>query len=304
METQAVIDFSGCKVLLIGDVMLDRYVYGTASRLSPEAPVAVLMGERVEQSLGGAGNVLRNLTALGAKVTFISVVGCDKEGHDITALVGEEPCLPYLITAVERKTTVKTRHIAGHQQLTRVDWETSKSINLNNEQQIINEARRNMDCDVVILSDYGKGIFSRDVTQGIIEVAQGKPIVVDPKNPDWSIYSGATVITPNEHEMYEWDISSTFDGKYTLITQGKNGMTLDDGDSEIHIPATAKQVYDVTGAGDTVVAVLALGVAKGMSMLDAAKLANAAAGVVVGKPGTATVSPAELQEAMQAYARQ
>jgi D-beta-D-heptose 7-phosphate kinase/D-beta-D-heptose 1-phosphate adenosyltransferase len=300
-------DFRGKKILVVGDVMLDRYVYGRVERISPEAPVPVLSIEREEVMLGGAGNVVRNLSALGANTIFISVVDKDPEGYEITGLIGNtKGCEAHLIYE-RRGTTVKTRYVSG-QQIVRADRDCTHPLSLKGKQDIVNFATSCLsECDAVIISDYGKGTIDHVTAPPIIKASKGKPIIVDPKNPNWSIYSGCTVITPNENEFYNIrDDTSFCDGDYVLKTNGKNGMDLwhtyevgggigHDQMTKVHIPAIAKEVFDVSGAGDTVVAVLALGLASEMDMLDAAKLANKAAGIVVGKRGTATVSMEELE---------
>lgn len=316
---QSIKTFAGKNILLIGDVMLDRYVYGSASRICPEAPVAIHLKESESVSLGGAGTVLRNLASLGANTKFLSVIGDDHAGHEVTRLVGEVPNTEsYLITEAYRPTTVKTRFIAGHHQMARADEETCSPISDKTNQRLTIEMVRNISsCDIVILSDYGKGIFKTNIIQHITAAAKasGKSIIVDPKSDDFSLYSGATVITPNVPELNKatkndcdttdsvvraaTDLIRKYNISDMLVTRGKDGMTLVMGNGEVHnIPSAAKEVYDVTGAGDTVVAVLALAMASGLSLLDAAYIANVAAGMVVGKIGTATVTPKELEDAL------
>lgn len=303
--------FAGKRILLIGDVMLDKYIYGSVNRISPEAPVPIHLKESESVSLGGAGTVLRNLSALGANITFISVIGDDPAGHEVTRLVGEVlNTEAYLFTEAGRPTTVKTRFISGHHQVARADEETNSAILEATAQQLLSGIESAIEaCDIVILSDYGKGIFQKPFISKII--AHGKTVIVDPKNEDFSLYTGATVITPNIPELNKaakdncndndkvisaaLSLIKAFRITDMLVTRGKDGMTLVMGNGEVHnIPSAAKEVYDVTGAGDTVVAVLALGVASGLSLPNAAYIANAAAGIVVGKLGTATISPQEL----------
>ncbi len=311
--------FAGKRILLIGDVMLDRYVYGSVSRISPEAPVPIHLKESESVSLGGAGTVLRNLSALGANTIFVSVTGDDASGHEVTRLVGEVPNTEaYILTEADRPTTVKTRFISGHHQVARADEETSDHISGKVTTAFAFEIARNMPhCDIVVLSDYGKGIFKPDVTKPIIEAAKAcqKTVIVDPKSEDFSLYTGATVITPNIPELNKavkdncgdnekviqaaTDLIRKFQIADVLVTRGKDGMTLVMGNGEIHnIPSAAKEVYDVTGAGDTVVAVLALGMASGLTLPESAYIANKAAGIVVGKVGTATVAPEDLSRAL------
>lgn len=302
-------DFSSKKILLIGDVMLDHYVYGSALRLSPEAPVPVLKVEREEFRIGGAGTVLRNLSSLGAKTTFISVIGDDLDGNKVTHLVGDvKNCTPYLIQEKGRLTTVKTRYIAGHHQISRVDKETTDFIHDRTIQLILSKIET--DYDAIIISDYAKGIIT-PVCQEIIKKAAGIPVIIDPKSTWFGLYSGAHIITPNLSELGAAtdepikttenindrcrDMMANYNIKNILVTRGAEGMLLrrENGQS-IVIPAVAKEVYDVTGAGDTVVAVLALAIASDMSLTAASMLANKAAGIVVGKMGSVAVGLEEL----------
>lgn len=300
-------NFSGCKILIIGDIMLDRYVYGDVTRISPEAPTQVLDIGGTVSSIGAAANCAKNITALGAEVTLISVIGDDDAGREITKQVGAETGItPYLLTEKDRRSTVKTRYVSGHYQLLRADWEYDADIEALMEDRIICLVKSEIAShDVVILSDYDKGVLTARVVSEIIKMSD-KPVIVDPKKADWTIYAGATVLTPN---LNEWFIASgrDFDASLVwekavdcnigniLVTRSRDGVSLvcRDGES-VSIPAEAKMVMDVTGAGDTVVAVLALGMASGMTLLDSAKLANKAGGIVVGKLRTATVTIDEL----------
>lgn len=295
-------DFKGKNILVAGDVMLDRYVYGRVERISPEAPIPVLAVESEEIMLGGAGNVVRNLSALGANVFFVSVLDKDTDGYEIAGLLGNTKGVEaHLVYEIGRGTTVKTRYVSG-QQIVRADRENTSRIKEKTERAVVQAAISCLpDCDALIISDYGKGVIDDKTARALIGEARDNdiPIIVDPKNPDWSIYKGATVITPNDQELKLAKLT-WHDFGWVLITRGRHGMTLLSGiplSQEIHINATAKEVYDVSGAGDTVVAVIALGLASGMDMLEAAKLANKAAGIVVGKRGTATVTTAELESA-------
>lgn len=312
------------RILLIGDVMLDRYIYGKADRLSPEAPVPVLHAERTENRLGGVGTVLRNLCEFRADVVFFSAVGDDSEGDEVIRLVGDLPRVtPYLQTE-RRVTSVKTRHIAGHHQISRVDVETIISI----QQRAIDTIMRGIEvdipfCDIVILSDYGKGVLRNDLPARIIECATwaGKPVVVDSKSNDLQQLRGATVFTPNLHELYACtglpvetreniidrcrEIINTHGIENVLATCGKDGMILQTRDNRTHaFEASAREVFDVTGAGDTVVAILALAMAAGIPLPDAARLANAAAGIAVGRMGSATVTPEDLARYMMEGVRE
>jgi D-beta-D-heptose 7-phosphate kinase/D-beta-D-heptose 1-phosphate adenosyltransferase len=307
------------QVLCVGDAMLDRFVYGSVDRISPEAPIPVLLVEREDAMLGGAGNVVRNLVALGAKPTFVSVVGDDAAGREVTRLVGEhgeiDPCL---VVETGRQTTIKTRFFASHQQLLRSDRESRAGVTGPIRDQLLARADKIMDkAGVVVLSDYGKGVLAPAVTAELIKRAQakGKAVVVDPKGSDYSIYAGATVVTPNRKELFE-ATGMAVDGDEAvvvaarhlietcglgavLVTRSQDGMTLvEAGGAVHHLAAEAREVFDVSGAGDTVVATLAAAMASGASLLDGAQLANVAAGIVVGKVGTAVAYADELVAAL------
>lgn len=301
--------FSGAKILLIGDVMLDRYVYGDVRRVSPEAPVPVLRGDSEDASIGAAANCARNITALGDSVTLISVVGDDESGAITLGKIGEDRLItPYVMVEKGRQSTVKTRFLSENHQMLRVDWECGYDISLPLQDRIIALAEAEiLKHDIVILSDYDKGVLTGRVISAIVAAAKkyARQIIIDPKKTDWTIYSGATVVTPNLNEWFiatgrdydpnfvgikrvEWDIGNI------LVTRSKQGMTLINGNGHTDIPAVARHIIDVTGAGDTAVAVLAMGMASGLTVLEAAKLANKAAGIVVGKPKTATLTQEEL----------
>ena len=306
-------------VLCVGDVMLDRYVYGAVERISPEAPIPVLRMEREAAMLGGAGNVVRNLSALGAHVTFVSVVGNDQAGREISELVaGHEKHEPYLSVERGRMTTIKTRYVAGGQQLLRTDKETLVPL----APSVAEDLRRVAvgavaDASVIVLSDYGKGVLTPELMRALIDAgrAQKRPVVVDPKGKDFSRYRGATVMTPNRAELAaatgmpvatDEEIAAAAKKligecalESLLVTRGADGMTLFSraGDA-VHLPAEAREVFDVSGAGDTVVAMLAAGLAAGVALPDAARLANVAAGIVVGKTGTAVATADEVFTAL------
>lgn len=303
--------FLSKRILIIGDIMLDRYVYGDVTRISPEAPTQILDIGGTVSSIGAAANCAKNITALGAQATLISVIGDDDAGREITKHIGLETGItPYLLTEKERRSTVKTRYVSGNYQFLRADWEHDKDIRTVSEDRVIALAKSEIDKhDVVILSDYDKGVLTERVIREIIK-ASNKPVIIDPKKADWNIYSGAMVLTPN---LNEWFIASNkaYDERSVvskamecgidnvLVTRSKEGVSLIKQNGSIwNIPSTAKSVVDVTGAGDTVVAVLALGIASGMALPDSARLANHAAGVVVGKPRTATVTKEELEMAI------
>ncbi|RAU23354.1 bifunctional heptose 7-phosphate kinase/heptose 1-phosphate adenyltransferase [Paramagnetospirillum kuznetsovii] len=306
-------------VLCVGDAMLDRFVYGSVDRVSPEAPIPVLFIERESAMLGGAGNVVRNLVALGAAPAFVSVVGDDVAGREITRLVGEhgeiDPCI---VVETGRQTTIKTRFFASHQQLLRADRESRTALTDSIRDQLLARADRLLDkAGVMVLSDYGKGVLAPPVTAELIARARakGKKIVVDPKGSDYAIYAGATIVTPNRKELFEATampvdsddgvvaaarkLIDTCGLEAVLVTRSQDGMTLVTADGQAHhLPAEAREVFDVSGAGDTVVATLAAAIASGASLLDGARIANVAAGIVVGKVGTAVAYAEEVIAAL------
>jgi len=306
-------------VLCVGDVMLDRFVYGSVDRISPEAPIPVLRIERETAMLGGAGNVVRNLVALGAAPTFVAVVGDDPAGAEIERLVAAHASLESgLLVEPGRQTTIKTRFFASNQQLLRGDRETRAPVGATERARLLDEATRRLErAGVVVLSDYGKGVLTPGVVSALIAraAAAGKPVVVDPKGADYSIYAGASVVTPNRKELHEatgLPVESDeevviaarrlIEGSgiaAVLVTRSQDGMTLVEGTGAVHhLPAEAREVFDVSGAGDTVVATLAAALASGAGLLDAARLANVAAGIVVAKVGTAVAYADELVTAL------
>jgi len=312
--------FAGLRVGCVGDVMLDRYVHGAVERISPEAPVPVLRVARETAMPGGAGNVVRNLAALGVSVRFVAAVGDDAAGAELQALLAESRDVEdsELVVDAGRRTTVKTRFLADGQQLLRTDDESTAALSPPARDAIARqvEAWRGA-CPVVILSDYAKGVLAGDAAQALIAAvrAQGGRVVVDPKGPDFSRYRDADVVTPNRRELAlaagaavapgtEADCARSLRERFSLgavlVTLGRDGMLLVDGAGEAHaLPAQAREVFDVSGAGDTVAAVLAAALAAGASLLDAAALANVAGGIVVGKVGTAVVRRAELASALR-----
>ncbi len=309
---------SKTSVLVIGDVMLDRYAYGEVERISPEAPVPILTVERETAMPGGAGNVVRNLTAINAAVAFIAVVGDDQAGSDLTGLVGGQPGVePWLLVQSGRSTTVKTRYIANGQQLLRADNEDARPIPAKLAERMVRIARDGMVAtSITVLSDYGKGVLTGDVAMKLIEAAHSvsRKVIVDPKGLDYSRYAGADIITPNRRELSEatglpvgsveeiveaaQSLRAAHGFGALLVTRSEDGMTLVDGKGAQHFPAEAKEVYDVSGAGDTVVATLAAGLAGGLDLPVAVRLANIAAGIVVGKIGTAVARQTELAAAL------
>lgn len=312
---QRVASLKQTPVLCVGDVMLDRFVYGDVDRISPEAPIPVLRIRRETAMLGGAGNVVRNLVALGAAPYFVSLVGDDMAGREVERMIGEHHAAePLLLVESERQTTIKTRFSAGAQQLLRADRETSAPLSARSEAKLLEHARAVMPkVGVVVLSDYGKGVLTNKVVRALIEEAgrAGRPVVVDPKGSDYSLYAGAALVTPNRKELHEATgmAVDTDEGIVAaarklieedgilnvLVTRSQDGMTLVTGDGAVHhLPAEAREVFDVSGAGDTVVAAMAAAMASGAPLPEAAKLANLAAGIVVGKVGTAVVYASDL----------
>ncbi len=310
------------RVLVIGDVMLDRFIYGNVERISPEAPIPIFTASREERMLGGAGNVVRNLLSLGAHASFAAVIGDDAVANQLTGLVGcEKNLTPYLITERGRLSTKKTRYVAGGQQLLRSDSETKAAIKDETAQKILEMMLTELPHHhAVILSDYGKGVLTPAMCSTIIDAARAKnvPVFVDPKARDVSIYAGATVLSPNIKELAlaagvdgfaddaamisaAQSIARTHRFQYVLATRGERGMTLVDAQGLVaHSDATANEVFDVSGAGDTVIATLAATYAAGAAMPLATELANLAAGIVVGRLGTAVVHTSDLTAALYA----
>jgi len=312
-------DFTGARVLVVGDVMLDRFVYGGVQRISPEAPIPVMQTEREIVMPGGAGNVARNLAALGAHAMLIGLVGDDAAADELNdALALDTGITARLVVDETRRTIEKTRFIGGRQQLLRVDRESRIPPSDESIEALIEAATEAMnDCAVVVLSDYAKGAISERVIIALVAAAAkaGKPVLVDPKGSDYSRYHGVHLVTPNRQEAAlatkqacDTDDSVVAAGRKllqecgianVLITRGAAGMTLlQNGDAPLHLPAEAREVFDVSGAGDTVIATIAAALAVGRSLPQAARLANAAAGIVVGKVGTAVVHPDELRRAL------
>jgi rfaE bifunctional protein kinase chain/domain len=296
------------RVLVVGDVMLDRYWFGDVSRISPEAPVPVVHVTRNEDRIGGAGNVARNAAALGAQVTLLSVAGRDEAGLALRALLDAESFNVQLHEDPAFSTITKLRVIGRQQQLLRVDFETQPghevlAAKLEAYGQLL------ADCDVVILSDYGKGGLTHVTRMIELARAANKPILVDPKGDDWSRYTGATLITPNRSEFRDvagsWKseadladkaaaVRRQFDLDALLVTRSEEGMSLFDAAGAHHEATRAQEVFDVSGAGDTVIAAYAVALAAGAGGIEAMRLANRAAGIVVGKFGTAVASADEV----------
>ncbi|MGQ0525679.1 MAG: D-glycero-beta-D-manno-heptose-7-phosphate kinase [Betaproteobacteria bacterium] len=296
------------RLLVVGDVMLDRYWFGDVGRISPEAPVPVVRIDRVEERPGGAANVARNAAALGSKVSLLSVIGLDEAGARLKKLLGKEAINARLHGDRSIDTTIKLRVIGRHQQLLRVDFETPPSHEVL-ASKLKDFGRMLRSADAVILSDYGKGGLAH--ISKMIQMARRarKPVLVDPKGEDYSRYRGATIITPNRAEFRQvvggWSSESELTRKAQalrrklglgalLITRSEDGMTLYQARRRVHVPAQAREVYDVSGAGDTVIATLGAMLAGGAALEEAVRIANRAAGIVVGKFGTAVVRPDEL----------
>lgn len=302
-------DTSRARVLVVGDVMLDRYWFGDVARISPEAPVPVVKVERVEERPGGAANVARNCAALGAKVALLSVVGADEAGQTLARLLAASAIDASLLEDASLNTTVKLRVIGRQQQLLRIDFENSPTHEVL-EAKLAEFSQRLADCDVVILSDYGKGGLTHIGEMIRAARAAGKPVLVDPKGDDYARYAGVSVITPNRAELREvvgrWrdeadlkaraeKLRHDLDIGALLLTRSEEGMSLFSGDGVVNEPALAREVYDVSGAGDTVIATQAVMMASGVGLADAMRLANRAAGIVVGKLGTAVCTLDELR---------
>ncbi|MBY0355901.1 MAG: D-glycero-beta-D-manno-heptose-7-phosphate kinase [Rickettsiales bacterium] len=313
--------FDAASILCIGDVMLDHFIYGSATRISPEAPIPVLKIDRQTVMLGGAGNTVRNMITLGAQASFMSVVGNDEAGNRIVALAGNESNLePYLLSDPKRTSSEKIRYIAAGQQLLRADYESAEPLPTALEDRVLRSVKEDIGrYQVVVMSDYGKGMLTDRVIHGVIETAKnsGLPVIVDPKRRDFSVYREATILTPNARELSEAagrPLDSTEDLiaaareqmrqhriQSMVITRGALGMILLEGESEAHMINTrAREVFDVSGAGDTVIATLAVALASGSRLADAVELANAAAGIVVGKIGTSVVYRTDLKVALLA----
>ncbi len=309
--------FTESKILVVGDLMIDVYIWGNVERISPEAPVQIVDVEFEETRLGGAGNVIKNLTNLGAQVFAASIIDQSGTGNEILHKLQElKVDCEGIIREKNRHSSRKTRIICAenNQQMLRIDKETRSPINSSSETAIYDFTKKNIkDFDAIILSDYNKGVLTKNVLNLLIELAQNenKPILVDPKGKDFSKYRGATIITPNRKETElvthselsnEETIRETgitlqknLDLACLLITLGKDGMAFfKDGDFQI-IRAEAKEVYDVSGAGDTVISILGAGISVGMPWIEAARLANLGAGIVVGKVGTEPVTLKEIE---------
>jgi D-beta-D-heptose 7-phosphate kinase/D-beta-D-heptose 1-phosphate adenosyltransferase len=304
-------------ILCVGDLMLDEFVYGDVSRISPEAPTPVIAVKRTELMIGGAGNVARNLVALGARCIFVGAVGDDEAGSALTKALGNHPLIEFhLVIEGKRQTTRKVRFVSEHHSthLLRADWETPSAVDAGSEDALIGHVIKAMPrVGAVVLSDYAKGALTPRVIRAVIDAAneRGKPVVVDPKGRDYGIYRGATMITPNRQELADAtrraantddeiaaaanELREELGTQAVLVTRSESGMSLVGTGSPVHVPAYPVRVRDVSGAGDTVVAVVSAMLAMQADFEAAMRAANAAAAVVVGKRGTATASAAELR---------
>jgi rfaE bifunctional protein kinase chain/domain len=301
------------RVLVVGDVMLDQYWMGEVRRISPEAPVPIISVQETSERLGGAGNVARNITALGGECSMLGIVGEDEAGQSINDISRKSGIEVVLEKDTSIKTTIKLRVVSKNQQLLRADFENSprKAVLdtvLVRYQELIG------DHDAVVLSDYGKGTLAEIESMIKIAVANGKPVLIDPKGFDYSRYYGATLITPNlaefesaagivqgdgDLERKAASLIGELDLKHLLVTLSDKGMKLFSADAEpIHVPARSREVYDVSGAGDTVIAVMAMALSAKLPNFDGLELANSAAGIVISKLGTATTNISELRAAI------
>ena len=307
--------FRGRRLLVLGDLMLDRYLWGRVDRISPEAPVPVVEIERESETLGGAGNVAANLQALGAEPVLVGVVGADQDGARLTETLRARGVPTDAVARdATRPTTLKTRIIAHAQQVVRADRESRADISAATRGTLLAAVEAALPrCEGMIVSDYGKGVITPALLEAALGMARQRdvPVSVDPKEAHIDAYRGVSILTPNQHEAgyvqarrivdepslmeVGWGLQKRLDANAVLVTRGAEGMSLfEKGGRYTHIPTVAREVYDVTGAGDTVVGVVALALAAGADFVSAATLANHAAGVVIREIGTASCSPADL----------
>jgi len=314
--------FLSTRTLVVGDVMLDHYIWGNVSRISPEAPVPVVNVTKESVLLGAATNVVNNVHTLGGKVSVCGVIGHDDAGRQLVHMLRAQGITTDgLIVEDGRPTTIKTRVIAHSQQVVRFDRETKVGIDRDTHRRIFEYVRQQADSglDAIVLSDYSKGVVTKELVRDIVKLARKRGIIVsvDPKVNHFGIYSGVTILTPNTKEASIGSKIEIEDEKSlikagalllkrlkcdaVLVTRGEHGMSLfERGGRVTHIPTVAQEVFDVTGAGDTVISTLTLAMAAGAGMVDAARLSNYAAGIVVGVVGTATVKPDELKQKIAA----
>ena len=311
--------FSGRRLLVLGDVMLDHYLWGRCERISPEAPVPVVDVQRESSSLGGAGNVAANLAALGAEPVLIGVMGDDPHAQKLLDAFAERGVdTRALVRDPGRPTTFKTRILAQGQQVVRADWESRAPVEGQALDDVLDVLAREIPrCEALVISDYGKGVVTRAVLERAMSLARGRgiPVAVDPKESHIDAYHGVSILTPNQLEAgyvmgrrivdeaslteVGWGLRERLDAECVLITRGAEGMSLfEKGGRYTHLPTVAREVFDVTGAGDTVVSVVALALAAGAGYPEACYLANHAAGVVIREIGTASCSPAQLRASL------
>ena len=296
------------RILIVGDIMLDRYWFGEVNRISPEAPVPVVLIGKNEERLGGAANVARNAAALGAACSLLGIVGQDEAGTIVEKLLDESGIIPCLHSSPDISTTVKLRVIGRQQQLLRLDFEKKPTREVLEDKlqqyRILLQTH-----DIIVLSDYGKGALDRVSCMIADAKKAGKTTLIDPKGDDFSRYRGATILTPNKAELRQivgnWqdeseltakaqNLRESLDLEYLLLTRSEEGMSLYGAREVLHIPTVAREVFDVSGAGDTVIATLATMIGNGRTVEEAVRIATRAAGIVVGKLGTATVTSEEL----------
>lgn len=310
-----------CHVLVVGDIMLDKYFYGEVSRISPEAPVPITRVVKVKETLGGAANVAHNLALLGCRTIVAGYIGNDYHGESLRKQFTERNISMDGLVETKAPTTTKIRVIGGHQQMMRLDFEETKPAVDENGKRLLSKVKKCLEAgsQAIILSDYGKGVCTAELCSELISLGKeyGVPVIVDPKGTDWSRYRGADYITPNLKELNEVqkepagneDEAVVRAARYALrrfhigamvATRSECGLSMVRSRSVVHIPTKAQEVFDVSGAGDTVIATFAMALAGGLDPASGAYLANLAAGVVVGKLGTYAVSMDELLAALQA----
>ncbi len=307
-----------CRVLVVGDAMLDKYYFGEVTRISPEAPVPINRVTKIKETLGGAANVSHNLSLLGCHTSLIAQIGTENHGDNLVDKLISRGVDILGVMRTEKPTTTKIRVISGHQQMLRLDFEdTAKISDEDAEKLLLNISAQIKNVDAVIISDYGKGICSEKICQTVIQKCreQNKIVTVDPKGDNWEKYSGANFITPNLKELNDIlpkkisnndleiekaarQVIEKFNLSGLIVTRSAKGLSVIDGEKISHIPAKTQEVFDVSGAGDTVISVFTLGMAGKLDAAAAAYLANVAAGVVVTKVGTYAVSRAELLQAL------
>ena len=311
-------DVDKCRVLVVGDAMLDKYYFGEVTRISPEAPVPINRVTKIKETLGGAANVSHNLSLLGCHTSLIAQIGTENHGDNLIDKLISRGVDILGVMRTEKPTTTKIRVISGNQQMLRLDFEDGKEISDDDaEKLLLNISAQIKNVDAVIISDYGKGVCTEKICQAIIKKCreQNKIVTVDPKGNDWKKYSGANFITPNlkelndilpkkisnddtEIEIAARGVIEKFNLSGLIVTRSAKGLSVICGEKVSHIPAKTQEVFDVSGAGDTVISVFTLGLAGKLDAAAAAYLANAAAGVVVTKVGTYAVNRAELLQAL------